>query len=614
MTEIARSKDGVPIWNGEASSFQEFEEASLIWEQATAMNKRYLCGPKLIAELTGAAKRLVAGKRHDWVSHNNGVQELMKHLRSCLGKPQVSELTEHLNRYFKNSRRRANESINEYITRKCEVYLRACQALQRVTPFQDGNKHLKTAEHVPWGAASRRSSWASTTDAETPETSETRAAAPTPDDWEQDDEASNQDDWTTWRQGSSWNWYSYEPWWGYQGGYGYWNWDGSSSNQWSSKSSVPTVPELLPDFVQGWYLLQDSGLDQSERNIVLTALNGNFSVQRVAQELRNQWSGCEPHRRREFQGKQSGFWGDVPEGDEDETEDYGDTLGDTEGEMNEEGQALMADAESEVQAAMAAIQTAKKTVREARTRQHNVRMARQYYRPQSKGSGRGSSSTPDDSRMTCLRCGRVGHRVANCPQPPQSAQMTSSAEATSSFVFFHDGEAETAYQVGPTTAEAVQQGKAVIDGGATRTLASVSAVEAIMSLNQAKRGDSGVAAVDLCERPIFGFGNGEENQCASTINLKIAANQRQGELRVHCLDKGDGPLLLSVDSLRKMKAVVDFAEDLICFRALDPRCVVKVERSATGHQLLPMPEDLLQQGYHAKTEVPSLQTFLEKDA
>ena len=211
---------------------------------------------------------------------------------------------------------------------------------------------------------------------------------------------------------------------------------------------MPTVPELLPDFVQGWYLLQDSGLDQSERNIVLTALNGNFSVQRVAQELRNQWSGCEPHRRREFQGKQSGFWGDVPEGDENETEDYGDTLGDTEGEMNEEGQALMADAESEVQAAMAAIQTAKKTVREARTRQHNVRMARQYYRPQSKGSGRVSSSAPDDSRMTCLRCGRIGHRVANCPQPPQSAQMTSSAEATSSFVFFHDGEPEMAYQGG----------------------------------------------------------------------------------------------------------------------------------------------------------------------
>ena len=25
MTEILRSKDGVPIWNGEAGSFQEFE-------------------------------------------------------------------------------------------------------------------------------------------------------------------------------------------------------------------------------------------------------------------------------------------------------------------------------------------------------------------------------------------------------------------------------------------------------------------------------------------------------------------------------------------------------------------------------------------------------------
>ena len=107
------------------------------------------------AELTGAAKRLVAGKRHDWVSHTGGVQDLMKHLRSCLGKPLVSDLTEHLNRYFKNSRRRANESMNDYITRKCEVYLRACQALQRVTPHH-GDKGSQTDRSENAGGNSRR--------------------------------------------------------------------------------------------------------------------------------------------------------------------------------------------------------------------------------------------------------------------------------------------------------------------------------------------------------------------------------------------------------------------------------------------------------------------------
>ena len=32
--------------------------------------------------------------------------------------------------------------------------------------------------------------------------------------------------------------------------------------------------ELLPDFLQGWYLLQDASLDGNERNMVQTALQG----------------------------------------------------------------------------------------------------------------------------------------------------------------------------------------------------------------------------------------------------------------------------------------------------------------------------------------------------
>ena len=52
--------------------------------------------------------------------------------------------------------------------------------------------------------------------------------------------------------GSSWSW-SYQPW-GHQ-----------------SAREPPTIPELLPDYVQGWYLLHDSGLSGSEKNVVQTA-------------------------------------------------------------------------------------------------------------------------------------------------------------------------------------------------------------------------------------------------------------------------------------------------------------------------------------------------------
>lgn len=55
----------------------------------------------------------------------------MQHLGRSLGHPQIPELTEHLNRYFRGSSRKKYESMNDYITRKTEVYSRAKQALVR---------------------------------------------------------------------------------------------------------------------------------------------------------------------------------------------------------------------------------------------------------------------------------------------------------------------------------------------------------------------------------------------------------------------------------------------------------------------------------------------------
>ena len=71
MVEISRSKDGVPQWSGDAASYQEYEEQALQWEQSVEYKKRYLCGPKLIQEMSGTARKLVTGKRPDWLSFND---------------------------------------------------------------------------------------------------------------------------------------------------------------------------------------------------------------------------------------------------------------------------------------------------------------------------------------------------------------------------------------------------------------------------------------------------------------------------------------------------------------------------------------------------------------
>ena len=132
-----RSKEGVPQWDGDSATFQDFEEQSLQWEQSVAWHKRYLCGPKLIAELSGPARKHVTGKRPDWVSYDGGVTHLLRHLRDCLGRPAIPEMTEHLNRYFRQSRRKRFETMNAYVTRKTETYHRARQALSRIQQLHE---------------------------------------------------------------------------------------------------------------------------------------------------------------------------------------------------------------------------------------------------------------------------------------------------------------------------------------------------------------------------------------------------------------------------------------------------------------------------------------------
>ena len=57
-TTTSRTKEGIPTWSGEASSFVQYEEAALLWEQSLTWEKRYTAGPKLVQELTGAAEKI----------------------------------------------------------------------------------------------------------------------------------------------------------------------------------------------------------------------------------------------------------------------------------------------------------------------------------------------------------------------------------------------------------------------------------------------------------------------------------------------------------------------------------------------------------------------------
>jgi len=137
-----------------------------------------------------------------------------------------------------------------------------------------------------------------------------------------------------------------------------------------------------------------------------------------------------------------------------------------------------------------------------------------------------------------------------------------------------------------TTAHVVAQGKAVLDGGATRTIGSIEALENLANINVEKTGHTGIEKVDLSERPVFGFGNSSKNQCASTASVSVPMGGKLGMMKVHALDQGSAPILLSAHSLRQLGALVDFENDLAVFRHVDPTRAIQLERSsarAPGH-------------------------------
>ena len=120
------------MWDGDPTTFTEYAEIAGHWEQSVAYHKRYLCGPKLQAELSGSARRFVMSMAPGWISFDGGVDRLLSHFGMHLGQLQLSEMSGYMVRCFKMSKRKRHEAMNEYITRKAELYMRACQSLDRV--------------------------------------------------------------------------------------------------------------------------------------------------------------------------------------------------------------------------------------------------------------------------------------------------------------------------------------------------------------------------------------------------------------------------------------------------------------------------------------------------
>ena len=609
---VTRNRDGVPIWSGDQATFEEYVEACLMYEQTVVWEKRYLCGPRCASELRGAAKRILVGRPADWLSHPHGVRTLIAALREEKGYPKIPEMSELLMKYFKGTRRQRGESMHDFITRKAEAYTRAQQSTSRLQSSND----LRQGWNVP-GPSSRGTSTREQQDRA--EVTAGNSEEGTVDDDFGTPRASEEESqyWGRW-QGHDWAWSAAAGWIQLPGIAG-----PRPHHQDSSELGRRDLPEILPNYVQGWFLFVDAGLDTMERNVLQAELRGDFSVKAVEDVLRKHWTDADLRRRDAEKGRQ---FGNILNEDLDEESaalvgEWDQDSLEAEGFSAEEISYLADEHERALQAYQV-MQGAKRTLREARSKQHAVKMARQFYSVKSSTSGpRGEASmwksmrSKDDS-IKCFRCGGP-HKVAECKEPPRRPAATGQGNVTTDeapFVFLAESQQALVTQghevkgdlVCLTTREVMEQGKAIIDGGATRTIGSIEALSRVADLNQELRGTSGIKEVDLSDRPIFGFGNSSKDQCVSTASLEVPLDGKMSTLRVHALDKGSAPVLMSVHSLRKLGAIIDFENDLAVFRSVDPKKVIQLECTAAGHQVMPLADDVMKSARELKAPAQSL--------
>ncbi|CAK9013026.1 Two pore calcium channel protein 1B (Voltage-dependent calcium channel protein TPC1B) (NtTPC1B), partial [Durusdinium trenchii] len=466
VTFVLRASGRASGWNGDPSTWLEFKQAARLYVASTKIESRYTCGPKIAAELSGAAKTAIMGKKAHWLSDASGVETLLKHLQVTIGEPALPEVGNFLRLYFKTLRRQKGESMTAFCVRHREEYEKMCRSLARMIKEQKKDMNLRSSAM--------------------PSSSQATESGSVQGGHEGLNDPNSQ-------EATSHSWGDNEPW---------TNWNGM--------------------------LLEKSGLDGLEKSIIQGEIKGNFTLSGVENALRAHW-GDDAIKKRDGEAKHSLFQEDL-EGDEpsphDEEEAYFEGWADHEIAWYQE-------AKNDEQKAWIQFQGAKRTLREARARQHEVKMSRKFYKttyPIGAGKNFQNRGAPP-TKGPCFLCGERGHVKSECPKR-QSAQYAEEEEVEQVHHTFHTtfmtqdedivasshgdnyffeetyGEGSTALEPEEvfhastayiSTEAAVYQGKAILDGGATRTMGSLFALERYMHNMQEAHGTDGIKEISTSE-------------------------------------------------------------------------------------------------------------------
>ena len=138
----------IPAWDGRPETFERYREDGAIYVEGTKYGERYLCAPRMIRRLRGAARTACLRVPPRTFSHEQGVEQLMIYLEKHLGKPEVPNVGGCLEEYFYKIRRRRGESMAAWCVRSRDVYDRCQKALARVLKPEEKPTVLKKQLHA----------------------------------------------------------------------------------------------------------------------------------------------------------------------------------------------------------------------------------------------------------------------------------------------------------------------------------------------------------------------------------------------------------------------------------------------------------------------------------
>ena len=576
----------VPSYDGTPEGLAAYKEAVLQYLMATETHKRYLVGPRLVQRLTGVAKALIRTQTlrdPQWLAHPRSAYTLLGFLEETLERPSLIEANKHVMAFFYQLERKKGETMTEWIARHSERLWEASRALQRV---QREHGRLDVPSEKEWKdsrSSYSRTSERNTGDQEVPFRDDGRLE-------ETEDEQTNDDsEQHTWRWNkSSWSW-------------------SESGGDWSWKSPEYEPPKtwsfdekpFIPEFLAGFLLLHRSGLEPSERSNILASIKGQFTTQAVARALREQWSDTDVAKRDKAKASAAYL---LEEDDEDalynNVDEHEFSQWDT-----EQQDAYLAEQQT-IDEALEAIKFQKSTLKEARWRQRQIKLGRNFYPPKPYKGGKGDGR-PSKGDIKCFRCGGP-HYQDKCPQRFKEKSAQIADEESAEIAFTASEFAGQADYMEPNTnnnLEKFQYG--IIDSGATASLGSVDALEELMIANIHACGDSKMQ-VNTSKRPTFKFGNGMRKECLSTINLSIGAGEKRGNMEIHVHDSPGQPVLISRKALAALGAVVDFSENKVIYKAVNPSVVLQLKQAENGHLLMPLTGNLLDGGHKRDKPFSSL--------